>query len=81
MSQESYQLGHLRPQSFIYSLYIFFIPPVPIEIIAQPKLEQIVDQGDIVNLTVIATSDALCPPSYKWIFRNKTYLVRRKPTF
>ena len=46
---------------------------VPIEIIEEPPKEQLIKKGDIVELTVAATSDRLYPVSYKWIFKNKTY--------
>ena len=46
---------------------------MPIDIIVEPPAEQEIEKGDIVNLTVLATSDALYPVSYEWIFKNKTY--------
>ena len=38
---------------------------MPIEIVARPAEDQSVRQGDIVNLTVVATSDNLYPVTYK----------------
>ena len=53
--------------------------PVPIEIVARPAEDQSVRQGDIVNLTVVATSDNLYPVTYKWYFKNKTYEANQAP--
>ena len=53
--------------------------PVPIQIIVRPKPQQIVEQGDIIDLTVVATSDPLYQLSYKWIFKDTTYEVDQTP--
>ena len=52
---------------------------MPIEIVTQPAEEQSVRQGDIVNLTVVATSDNLYPVTYKWYFKNETYEANQAP--
>nr|KAG5685703.1 hypothetical protein BaRGS_016052 [Batillaria attramentaria] len=47
---------------------------LPITVTAQPeKMEKKVSKGDIVNLTVVATADALTPVKYRWTFKDITY--------
>ena len=53
--------------------------PVPIEILTRPAEAQSVEKGDVVNLTVVATSDSLYPLTYKWTYKNKTYEVDQAP--
>lgn len=52
---------------------------MPIRILTQPQAVQSVERGDVVDLTVVATSDRLYPLSYKWIFKNKTYELDQAP--
>ena len=54
---------------------------MPLTIVTQPAAKQSVRRGDIVNLTVVATSDVLYPLSYMWIFKNKTYEANEAPPF
>lgn len=54
---------------------------MPLTIVTQPAAKQSVRRGDIVNLTVVATSDDLYPLSYMWIFKNKTYSANEAPPF
>ena len=44
-----------------------------IEITRRPAAEQTVEAGDIVDLTVLATSDPQFPVNYRWEFKNRTY--------
>ena len=53
--------------------------PVPIQIVTQPKAVQVVERGDVVDLTLVATSDRLYPLSYRWIFHNHTYELDQAP--
>ena len=53
--------------------------PVPIRVITKPKTVQLVQKGDMVNLTVVAVSDRLFTLSYKWIFNSKVYELDRTP--
>ncbi|KAK7091136.1 neural cell adhesion molecule L1-like [Littorina saxatilis] len=47
---------------------------LPIQIITRPAAKQSIDKkGDIVDLTVVATSDNLYPLAYTWYFNNVTY--------
>lgn len=50
-----------------------------ISIIQQPSLDQVITKGDIVNLTVLATTDPLMTLSYKWVFNNVTYGLGESP--
>nr|KAG5690508.1 hypothetical protein BaRGS_008935 [Batillaria attramentaria] len=51
-----------------------------ITVTVQPDdLDQVVSKGDIVNLTVVATSDVLTPIKYRWIFKNVTYESNEAP--
>ncbi|KAK7474892.1 hypothetical protein BaRGS_00033847 [Batillaria attramentaria] len=55
---------------------------LPITVTVQPDdLDQVVSKGDIVNLTVVATSDVLTPIKYRWIFKNVTYESNEAPPY
>ncbi|KAK7474902.1 hypothetical protein BaRGS_00033857 [Batillaria attramentaria] len=55
---------------------------LPITVTVQPDdLVQVVSKGDIVNLTVVATSDVLTPTKYRWVFKNVTYESNEAPPY
>ncbi|GFO37479.1 neural cell adhesion molecule l1 [Plakobranchus ocellatus] len=49
---------------------------LPITVTNDPKLHQEIKKGDIVNLTVTATTDPSETLAYKWEFNNETYPVK-----
>ncbi|GFO37484.1 neural cell adhesion molecule l1 [Plakobranchus ocellatus] len=49
---------------------------LPITVTNDPKLRQEIKKGDIVNLTVTATTDPSETLAYKWEFNNDTYPVK-----
>ncbi|KAL8570002.1 hypothetical protein ACOMHN_056434 [Nucella lapillus] len=56
---------------------------LPLTIITRPPSEQEITKGDVINFTVVATSDPLFfkALTYEWEFRNKTYTKEASPPF
>ncbi|BFZ25079.1 hypothetical protein BsWGS_28118 [Bradybaena similaris] len=52
---------------------------LPITIVSAPPQEQWVHHGDMVNLTVIATTDPALVLKYQWGFGNETYNMNNMP--
>ncbi|XP_025090634.1 hemicentin-1-like isoform X1 [Pomacea canaliculata] len=55
----------------------------PIELKVKPSAEQSVNKGDVVDLTVEASTDPLYAPNmtYSWIFKNVTYTGDKAPPY
>ncbi|XP_076437955.1 neurofascin-like [Babylonia areolata] len=54
---------------------------LPIEILTQPSPRQVVSKGDLVNLTVVATTDPLLTLNYEWLFKGQNYSQKQSPPF
>ncbi|CAL1547741.1 unnamed protein product, partial [Lymnaea stagnalis] len=55
---------------------------LPITITQQPELEQNIDHGDVIDLTIKATTDESQTLAYKWLhFQNKSTTVWDEPRF
>lgn len=54
---------------------------LPITIVSAPPQEQWVHHGDIVNLTVLATTDPGLVLKYRWGFANEMYNLNNMPRY
>ncbi|KAL8575029.1 hypothetical protein ACOMHN_063561 [Nucella lapillus] len=51
------------------------------KLLTQPQRMQVVNEGDIVNLTVVAKGDPLYQLSYEWFYRNASFKEPLAPPY
>lgn len=54
---------------------------MPITVLVQPSLEQNIQKGDMVNLTVVAATDPLLSLTYQWLFQGRVYEMEDAPPY